>query len=115
MNDIQHLDDEALAELRDVMDDDFGILIETFLADSRERIDSLRKILAQGDADAMAKAAHSFKGSCINIGAPVLGQLSLEVEKAGRNGDLSKVGTVIDDIEAEFIVVARLLKDYVPQ
>mgnify|MGYP004274314837 CR=1 FL=1 len=35
MNDKPHLDVEALAELQDVMEDEFDVLIQTYLADSR--------------------------------------------------------------------------------
>ena len=42
MNDKPHLDVEALAELQDVMEDEFDVLIQTYLADSRSRIDGHR-------------------------------------------------------------------------
>ena len=72
MNDKPHLDVEALAELQDVMEDEFDVLIQTYLADSRSRIDGLKEALATADPEHFAKTAHSFKGSCINIGAPRL-------------------------------------------
>ena len=112
MNEIQHLDHEALAELREVMDDDFQILIATFLSDSQERVRTLRSALEAGDAEAFAKAAHSFKGSCINIGAPLLGRLCLEAEQLGRSGALSSGADLIDRIETEFAEVRRALADY---
>jgi len=115
MNDTQHLDDEALAELKEVMDDDFQILITTFLADSRERLGSLREALDAGDAATFAKAAHSFKGSCINIGAPLLGVLCLEAEQLGRSGDLSGAPELIGRIESEFEQVRESLTDYVTE
>ena len=102
MTDKPHLDEEALSELQDVMEDEFEILIETYLKDSRERIGSLREAMTSGDADAFAKAAHSFKGSCINIGAPHLGELCMKAEKAGKEGELSATPAMLDAIEAEF-------------
>lgn len=102
MVDTPHLDEEALAELQDVMEDEFEMLIQTYLNDSRERIESLKAALNEGKAEAFAKTAHSFKGSCINIGAPRLGQLCREVEKAGRDERLSDILPVLDAIEAEF-------------
>ena len=68
MTDKPHLDEEALAELRDVMEDEFEVLIQTYVADSRDRIRGLQEALRADDSDAFAKTAHSFKGSCINIG-----------------------------------------------
>ncbi|MBK1872103.1 MULTISPECIES: Hpt domain-containing protein [Marinobacter] len=102
MVDKPHLDEEALAELQDVMEDEFETLINTYLSDSRDRIESLKKAISDGDAEALAHTAHSFKGSCINIGAPRLGALCREVEKAGQDGRLSDVQPVLDTIDAEF-------------
>ena len=39
---IDHLDTQTLNSLRQVMEDDFGLLIETFVQDSHERIRVLR-------------------------------------------------------------------------
>ena len=102
MVDTPHLDEEALAELQDVMEDEFEMLIQTYLKDSSERIANLKASLSDGEADAFAKTAHSFKGSCINIGAPRLGELCREAEKAGQDERLDDVAPVLDAIEAEF-------------
>ncbi|MDO6440814.1 MULTISPECIES: Hpt domain-containing protein [unclassified Marinobacter] len=102
MVDKPHLDKEALAELRDVMEDEFEMLIQTYLVDSKERIDSLKGAAMAGDSDAFAKTAHSFKGSCINIGAPRLGELCRNAEKIGQNENLAEVPPVLEAIEYEF-------------
>ena len=102
MTDKPHLDEEALAELQDVMEDEFEVLIQTYLADSRTRLDSLRQALEAGDVDAFAKTAHSFKGSCINIGAPRLGELCRNAEKIGQSESLAEAPPVLEEIESEF-------------
>ena len=109
MSEKPHLDEEALAELQDVMEDEFDVLIQTYIADSKDRIAGLKEALAAGDTDAFTKTAHSFKGSCINIGAPRLGELSLQAEMAGKVGDLSTAPDLIEAIEAEFRTVTELL------
>ncbi|WP_227519862.1 Hpt domain-containing protein [Mangrovitalea sediminis] len=106
------MDDEALAELREVMDDDFSILISTFIDDSAERVSTLKKRFDAADAEAFSKAAHSFKGSCINIGAPRLGDLCLEAEQMGRSGDLTGAEDLLASIEQEFETVKTLLQPY---
>lgn len=102
MTDKPHLDEEALAELRDVMEDEFEVLIQTYLADSRDRIRGLREALKAGDSDAFAKTAHSFKGSCINIGAPRLGEICLKAEMAGKESRLEDAPGLLDEIDREF-------------
>lgn len=112
MNDRPHLDEEALAELQDVMDDEFDVLIHTYINDSAERVSSMRAALEAGDADALAKTAHSFKGSSINIGAPRLGALCMEVEEAGRASRLADVEPVLVRIESEFRQVQEMLEGF---
>ncbi len=102
MVDTPHLDEEALAELRDVMEDEFSILIETYLMDSKERVESLKEAMANEDSDAFAKTAHSFKGSSINIGAPRLGALCLKAEKVGQSEKLDEAPAILEDIDEEF-------------
>jgi HPt (histidine-containing phosphotransfer) domain-containing protein len=68
-----------------------------------------------GDADAFAKTAHSFKGSCINIGAPRLGALCREAETAGQNERLGEVPPVLDAIQEEFQQVTDALNRLMAQ
>ncbi len=109
MNDKPHLDEEALVELQEVMEDEFDVLIKTYIKDSTDRIDHLRHALGSEDADSFAKTAHSFKGSSINIGAPKLGELCLQAEKAGKDNRLNDASAVVDEIESEFQQVEQTL------
>ncbi|KAA1174781.1 Hpt domain-containing protein [Marinobacter salinexigens] len=112
MVDKPHLDEEALAELQDVMEDEFEVLIHTFVNDSRERIAGLQHAADANDADAFAKMAHSFKGSCINIGAPHLGELCLEAEKAGKADSLDGAPAMLAAIRAEFQIVTDMFEGF---
>ncbi|SDX08421.1 Hpt domain-containing protein [Marinobacter mobilis] len=110
MTDRLHLDEEALAELKEVMEDEFGILIETYLSDSADRISALQQALDAGNDESFAKSAHSFKGSSVNIGAPQLGALCLEAELAGRAGRLDEAGVMLERIVLEFQTVRALFQ-----
>ena len=45
-----HVDNHVLNALREVMEDEFALLLDTFLSDSDERLRLLRQAQAQGDA-----------------------------------------------------------------
>ena len=62
----EHLDLDALSALREVMEDEYPKLLDTFLADSEERLGLLRKAHR---AAQLIEDAHSFKGSSRNMGA----------------------------------------------
>ena len=107
-----HLDHEALAELKEVMEEDFHILLSTYLSDSQVRIDGLKQALNNNDPEQYARAAHSLKGSCINIGAMRLGNLCMSAERAGRAGELHSAPTNLAAIESEFELVSEQLESY---
>lgn len=108
----EHLDHEALAELKEVMEDDFQILLSAYLSDSEMRIRALQAALHRNDPDQYAKAAHSLKGSCINIGAMRLGTFCSQAEATGRAGKLNDAPANLSAIEAEFSIVSKQLSPY---
>lgn len=72
------LDLTALQELQEIMEEDFALLIETFINDARERYADIEK--AVGDWQRLRRAAHAFKGSSSNIGARRLAKLCQRLE-----------------------------------
>lgn len=109
MSDI-HLDDAVLAALQDVMEDEYPILLDTFVADSEERVRLLHQAQSDSDAQGLRLAAHSFKGSCSNMGAVLLASLCKELEDAGRRESLELAPALIEQIEREFAIVRILFK-----
>jgi len=105
-----HLDDTVLAALQDVMEDEYPILLDTFVADSEERLRLLHQAEAEGDAQGLCLAAHSFKGSCSNMGAVMLAGLCKQLEDAGRREALDLAPALIEQIEREFAIVRILFK-----
>ncbi len=108
---VTHIDLNALEELKDVMEDEFSILLETYLNDSLERIEQLKKALAAADSDAFSRAAHSFKGSSNNLGIQQLARYCQDAESQSKAGDLSRGQELLDKIENEFEIVSQLLQE----
>lgn len=106
----QHLDTAVLETLRDVMEDEYSLLLETFLADSEERLRLLIENTLDADAQAMRLAAHSFKGSCSNMGAVLLASLCKELEELARRERLDDVAPLLEQIQREFAIVRILFK-----
>ena len=109
MSDI-HLDDAVLAALQDVMEDEYPTLLDTFVADSEERLRLLHQAERDGDAQALRLAAHSFKGSCSNMGAVLLASLCKQLEDLARREQLDGVAPLLGHIEREFAIVRILFK-----
>lgn len=105
-----HLDQSVLASLLDVMGEEYPVLLDTFLVDSEERQRHIHEAIVAEDAQALRLAAHSFKGSCSNMGAALLAGLCKHLEEAARRERLDEAPALIEQIGREFAIVRILLK-----
>jgi len=105
----EHLDSLVLDELRAVLGEDFAVLVSTFVTDSDKRLSALRAAAAAADAGKLREAAHSFKGSALNMGARQLSALCRDVEARARSGEVAGIDSLVDEIAAETRLVSGLL------
>ena len=100
-----HLDRDVLSALQEVMEDEYPKLLDTFLADSAERLSLLHKA---ADAETLGATAHSFKGSCSNMGAIRLAQLCDELEQRSKHKSLEGIEKLVGEIDGEFAIIRPL-------
>jgi HPt (histidine-containing phosphotransfer) domain-containing protein len=107
-----HLDSAVLASLQDLMEGEYPVLLDTFLADSDERVRLLAEALHTQNAQLLRLTAHSFKGSCSNMGALLLADLCKQLEDLGHRQalDVAAAATLIEHIDREFAIVRILMK-----
>jgi len=107
------IDPSALLPYRDVMGaeaDAFVVsLIDTFLGTSDQQVDALYTSLAGSDAKTFTRSAHTLKSNSAIFGANILSGLCLELETAGKGGDLIGLQPKIDQLKLEYEVVCREL------
>ncbi|MDN3639862.1 Hpt domain-containing protein [Simiduia curdlanivorans] len=109
---MKQLDIEAIETLKEVMEDDFTILLDTFFEDSKLRLEDLRSNISSEDAEALRRTAHSFKGSASNLGALALADLCMRAESLGAKRSLEGADTLVNQIKDEYFAVEALLKSY---
>lgn len=102
-----HIDHQVLKGLREVMEDEYLTLVETFLTDSERRVEQL---LAAKNAAELRMAAHSFKGSSSNMGAMVLASLCQQLEECARRPPLYGIEDLISRIDREYQEVKRFYR-----
>lgn len=103
-----HVDPDVLDALQEVMEDEYPLLLDTFLSDSQARLSELHEAR---DPLALGHAAHSFKGSSSNMGAVQLAELCRELEERARQSALAGVEDLISRIDHEFATVYKLYSD----
>ncbi len=76
-------------------------LIELFFAELPTRLDALRAGVLDGDPDRVTRAAHAMKGGAGNLGAVRVAALCNQLERQGRERDLSGAGAMLAELEIE--------------
>jgi CheY-like chemotaxis protein len=93
------------AALLDRLDGDekcYDEVIALFLQDVPRQIRSLQEAVSRGDITMAERQAHTLKGASGSVGAMGLQKVTLEIEKACKEGHLKEAGKMLDRIRAEF-------------
>jgi len=104
----QHLDYDVLSALQEVMEEEYPLLLDTFLTDSEVRLNELHRAT---DPQQLGQAAHSFKGSSSNMGATQLADLCRQLEERVKHPPLNDIEDLVNRIDHEFAEVRRLYRD----
>lgn len=111
----ESLHPSQLQELRELLDEDFVPLLETYLQDCRLRLAALRQAFHNGDNQAGYDAVHALKGASANIGAVRLAELCLKLQNACRAGHLGDNQVLIDLIADEQARVSTQLRQIIAE
>ena len=83
-----------------------GVVIAGFLSDIPTQINALRDLVKEGKPESAGAQAHKIKGAAASVGGEALGEVAFAMEKAGRDGDVGKLESLMPILEKQF----RLLK-----
>jgi len=96
------LDRGAFERLRATMGAGFlEELLTTFLEDSRDLVQTMRRALDDRDVDSLRRAAHSLKSNAASFGATTLSTLARDLETLARSGVVDGAPQRVDRIAAE--------------
>ncbi|HEY7923537.1 MAG TPA: response regulator, partial [Vicinamibacteria bacterium] len=105
------LDESVVQNLMSVDDDGtlMDEIVATFLRIAPARLASIRKA-AKGNAAMLEREAHSFLGSCGNLGARRMAELCARLEVLGRSGSTEGAPAIARALEEELAAVRPLLE-----
>ena len=99
-----------LKELEQETDPEFVIeLIDIYFNETPKQIQAIAAALTANNFHALMIAAHTLKGSSLNLGAKQLGAFCLKLEELGRAGKSIPKGTCTEEIENEYENVKTIL------
>lgn len=108
----QVLDRAALLERVEGDGTLLGELVEVFLRDYPRLLAGVRDAAARGDAQALARAAHTMKGAVSSFAAPAATAAALQLEEIGRRGELTRVAEACGALEREIERLKPLLTEF---
>ncbi len=104
------LDPEVQQALREVMRDDYDLLVDTFLADAQMRLTHLQLSLQAQDWAAFRQTAHSFRGSCGNMGAVAMHDACQRAEAAAMAANVAAAESALQSLQDLHQRVTGLLR-----
>jgi CheY-like chemotaxis protein/HPt (histidine-containing phosphotransfer) domain-containing protein len=86
-------------------------VIDTFLRIAPVRLSVLGRAAGKKDASQLERTAHSFLGSCANLGAVRMAEICALLETRGRAGSVDGALASVEELHAEYAKVKELLTE----
>ncbi|MEI7637835.1 MAG: response regulator [Syntrophus sp. (in: bacteria)] len=80
-----------------------------------EQIETIRAALSCGDAETVRIEAHSIKGGAASLTAENLSKVASDLESKGKSKELNGAYEILDNLEREFDVLRRYIKENFPR
>ncbi|HQV40550.1 MAG: Hpt domain-containing protein [Moraxellaceae bacterium] len=109
---MRYLDEDLLEELREILDDEFPVLVSTYIQDSTVRVKGLHDAYARGDNEALRLTVHSLKGASANLGLECLTDVCRELEEAVMGESPERMDGLLARISDEQQRATKLLTNF---
>jgi PAS domain S-box-containing protein len=106
------LDENVLADLKDIMEDEFIEVLQLFLDESVSLMADVHAGFSE-ETDKLVRAIHTLKSSSRNVGAMHLGEMSEKIEALAKTGDIDSAKLLLDELQQIFIDTHALIKKYI--
>lgn len=107
---IAPVESATLNELKDILDDEFPLLVNTYIQDVDQRMARLRNAIGAAEPAEVRAEAHALKGSSRNLGVNPLGELFARLETLGKSGELAGASELLPAIEKELARAQEFLR-----
>ena len=104
-----NINERALDAIRALNSERGGVLVQkvvnAWVDDTPQRLAFLRQALAEHDAPAVRKVAHSMKSASANVGAESFARMCRQLEQLGRDASIDGAAGILNEMEREFQAV----------
>ena len=104
-----------IAQIQETADGDKAFereLIELFVSDNEERLRTLETLMANQDAEAIRREAHTIKGASASAGATGMSEIAARLEQVDLRKELAQALRLLEELKAEFEQVRKFFAGY---
>ncbi|MBV1906822.1 MAG: Hpt domain-containing protein [Pseudomonadales bacterium] len=105
------LDKALLSELKDIMEESFPDLLDSYITESDKQYQELRTSWSEKDIEQLGRQAHTLKGSCSNMGASSMAEMCSELERGAKNNILDGMEEVMQELSTLHFAVLDEIKE----
>ncbi|MEM9742920.1 MAG: Hpt domain-containing protein [Pseudomonadota bacterium] len=106
------IDSDVLETLKDVMEDEFDSVLSDYLGQCDQLWAEIRQQHDSREHDELRRAAHTFKGSCMSVGAEPLRAHMAALEAAAAAQNDAEAARIIADAESELARVVDAIQGW---
>ena len=88
------------------------MILESFFTDTQTQIDILEQALNDNDVETAQKQAHKIKGSSANVRAIAMNQITIEMDLAGKAGEIDSIKNRLADLKQAFATMKAHSQQY---
>ncbi|MBF0266173.1 MAG: Hpt domain-containing protein [Gammaproteobacteria bacterium] len=103
---------EDLEQLKEIMDDEFDMLVSMFVDDSTTLVNTIESTIASQDAEALRVASHTLKGSSSNMCVLSISGICANIESKAKEGDFSGLEELLSELKEIHPKVIDMLKNF---
>ncbi len=100
-------------ELKEIMGNDFELLITTYLADSEKKIREIKTAFESKNFESLKVISHSLKGSSLNLGVIKLADTASQLEIQASVAPIENIQGLINLLEIEFDHAKKAIAHFV--
>ena len=104
------IDFDTLNELKEIMEDEFNVLVSIFISDGKNQIDNLRLSIDSSNTEDVKRIAHTLKGTSSNLGVSHLSELCKTLEHNAADNKLEDANELWQKILSEYEEVKATLE-----
>lgn len=101
---------ERLQEIGETNSDLLQKLKAMFLEQAPDHLAHIENCISHNFDEETKRAAHTFKGVCLNLGADDMAETCKQIEDAGENGNFDQAQNLLEQLKTQYAEAEKFLE-----